>query len=266
MPYTKINGLDFYYEITGKGNPVIFINGIFATTLHWGYQVNALKNDFRVITFDGRDQGQTQRPTKDYVFQDHISDLKGLMDNLGIEKADIAAISHGSTVAGQFASQYPEKVNKLVLISGIADFDPMTRDIFKFIASCLEEQSLAEFYKTLMLFGCGEVFYAKIADKLDLLADDFAKRFDHNRDIPHRLIRAARAGQLPFTKKLANITAPTLVVAGRYDRYINLSRAFHLKENIKNSKLVIIEECGHTVNIEKPEELNQVLFDFLKDS
>lgn len=263
MPRMKVRGLDFYYEIHGEGEPVILLNGAYGTTQSWASQVAVLSKNYRVYVYDCRDQGQTEVPTGEYVFEDHIEDLKALMDAWNVKKAHLVAISHGSTQAVQFIVKYPERVKKMVLISALSETNGYTKHLFEMIEKTYHLSDLKHFYKFLMLFSIGESFFDKIQPQMDYLAADFEKKYSKNPDGVHRLIRAASKGQLPFTDKLKLINAPVLLITGAEDRFTTPSRAKLMNREIKNSKLVFIPDCGHTVSIEKPEVLNPMIVDFL---
>ena len=119
MSFADINGIKLCYEIYGRDNniPIILIHGFGAKKEIWNSQVGALSKKFKVITFDIRGSGKSDRPNKPYTMEMFADDIKGLMDYLNIEKSHILGRSMGGMIAQNFVVKYPEKVNKLILVT-----------------------------------------------------------------------------------------------------------------------------------------------------
>jgi len=117
MNFAKINGLKLSYQFYGKGFPIIFIHGYGAKKEIWKTQVADISKKFQTITFDLRGTGESDRPNIPYTMKMLAEDVKGLMDFIGIEKVHLVGRSFGGMIAQHFVLQYPEKVEKLVLIA-----------------------------------------------------------------------------------------------------------------------------------------------------
>jgi len=220
MPKIHANGLDFYYELNGSGIPIVFINGIFSNSTSWAAQVEDLKNQFATLVYDYREQGQTGFSSTRYPFRQHIEDLNEILNQLSLEKVYLAGISYGATIATQFAYTYPEKVEKLALISGVVQPDAKTFNTFEFLMQYFWNSTLQEYYKVIMLFGLGPELYNKIAPMLPQLAEDFNARFMGNKENVYRLIHAALEGQMPDLEKVKSLEIPVLLIAGEYDNLV----------------------------------------------
>ncbi|TET12407.1 MAG: alpha/beta fold hydrolase, partial [Candidatus Thorarchaeota archaeon] len=96
MPFSKVNGINIYYEIHGEGESVIFGNGIFQNTLGWVNQLPVFSKEYQVILYDMRGQGQSEKPEDPYSFEIHAEDQKALLQNLGISKVHHVGISYGA--------------------------------------------------------------------------------------------------------------------------------------------------------------------------
>ncbi len=115
--YAAVNGINLYYEIHGTGTPLIMLHGGFGTFEMFAALSPALARDHRVIGVDLYGHGHTALTDRPMRFEDMADDIAGLIQHLGLEKADVLGYSLGGAVALQTAIRHPERVNKLVLIS-----------------------------------------------------------------------------------------------------------------------------------------------------
>ena len=118
--FAYVNGIKICYDIHGKGNSVILIHGFSDRKEHWRAQVGELSKFFKIIRLDNRGAGKSDRPEGEYSMKVYASDVAGLMDFLGIEKAHIIGHSMGGMIAQNFTLIYPNRINKLVLINTLA--------------------------------------------------------------------------------------------------------------------------------------------------
>ena len=84
MPKALINGINLYYEVHGKGEPLVLIQGFAGGAQAWGLQINAFRKHFRVVVLDNRGIGRTGRSNEHYTIKTMADDVIGLMDHLGI--------------------------------------------------------------------------------------------------------------------------------------------------------------------------------------
>ena len=87
--FAKVNGIKICYEIKGEGDPVVLVHGITAKKEDWICQFSPLSNKFKVIRFDNRGAGKSDRPNKPYTMESYANDLNALLDALSIKKANI---------------------------------------------------------------------------------------------------------------------------------------------------------------------------------
>lgn len=120
--FAAVNGIKICYEIHGVGYPVILIHGYGGTKEEWLVQVGALSTHFKVITFDSRGAGKSDRPNLPYTMDMFADDINSLLEFLEIEKGHVIAQSLGGMIAQNFVLKYPERVNKLVLINSWPGF------------------------------------------------------------------------------------------------------------------------------------------------
>lgn len=113
----QVNGVELYYEQTGFGTPLVLCHEFAGDMRAWEPQVRHFGRRYRVVTFNYRGYPPSSVPTDDaaYAHDLLISDLKGLLDTLGIERAHIGGLATGGNVALNFAIRHPDRVRGLVV-------------------------------------------------------------------------------------------------------------------------------------------------------
>jgi len=117
MPKAKVNGISIDYSVCGRGEPLVLIMGFGGSKLGWFFQRRACRKYFRVVTFDNRGAGGSDKPSGPYTMRMLADDVAGLMDYLKIDKAHVMGVSMGGMIAQHVAIAYPDRVRKLVLAS-----------------------------------------------------------------------------------------------------------------------------------------------------
>jgi len=117
MAKVSANGIEIYYEIHGEGEPLVLIEGLGYSTWMWYKQIEELSKRFKVIIFDNRGVGETEKPDEEYSISLFSNDLAELLSELNVESAHILGVSMGGFIAQEFALKYPKMVEKLILCS-----------------------------------------------------------------------------------------------------------------------------------------------------
>ena len=259
MPYADLNGVRIYYEVHGEGEPVIFLNGILATTASWAFQLPVFSKEFKVILMDFRGQGNSDKPRTRYTMDMHVEDVRALLDHLGVDKVHVVGISYGAEVGMMFALKYPERVRSLVVACAVSHVDrPMRLRADRWMMAA-RLRSGRYLFITMVPDIYSDEF---IGERWDFISST-APRFEEvDFDAFIELLKSFM--ELDITDRLGEIKAPTLVVAAEEDRTKppRYSRLIH--ERIPNSELVIIKGAGHVVIWEKPDEFNEVVLRFLR--
>ncbi|HVF17477.1 MAG TPA: alpha/beta hydrolase [Steroidobacteraceae bacterium] len=127
--YAPVNGLKMYYEIHGKGEPVILLHGSFMTiTNNWQEMIPALAKSRRVIAIEMQGHGRTADINREFSYGNLADDVVAALDYLKVEKADLIGYSMGGTVALQTAIRHPNKVRKVVSISAVFRHDGWVKE------------------------------------------------------------------------------------------------------------------------------------------
>src|SRR5579883_1563623 len=117
MPFAEVNNLRLWYEISGDGTPLCLIEGLGYASWMWHYQAAPFSARHRLLVFDNRDVGRSDRARLPYMIKDLADDLVGLLDVVGIERAHVLGVSMGGFAAQELALAYPERVASLILVA-----------------------------------------------------------------------------------------------------------------------------------------------------
>ncbi len=260
MPSIEVNGINIYYEIHGKGKPVIFANGIFANTLSWFNQTPIFSKKYQVILYDMRGQGKSDKPEEVYSFDLHVEDQKALLEKLNISKVDHIGISYGAELGLAFALKYPDMLRSLTVCSGVSYIGPYLNQVAQlWREACILANPLM-FYHSTVPFNFSETY---INNNITLLEQAKERYALFNYPAFVRLLDAFL--ELNITDQIHKNDIPTCIIGGEKDILkppYPYSMIMH--EKIPNSELVIIPQSGHVVTWEKPEEFNSIVLGFLE--
>lgn len=248
---TTVYGQSIHYIEAGQGPAVILLHGLGGTKEHWDATFPALASKYRVYAIDQLGFGRSDKPLIEYTIATWVDFLQGFMKSQNIPRATVVGNSVGGWIALDFAATHPEMVDKLVLVdaSGLAGRIPV--DI-------LAPSSIAA-WKTLL----ASVFYDKGFVTDDAARQAFTDRLRNNDGYTIERALAGFARPQFEDERLKSIHAPTLVVWGRNDALVPVEDANKFGRGIPGARVVVIEQCGHVPQIEKPEEFNRALLDFL---
>jgi 3-oxoadipate enol-lactonase len=261
MPFLACNRVCLYYELLGPGDaPVLVLNnGILMNAGSWGAQSVAFSEKYRVLQYDCRGQGQSDRPEERYSMDVHADDLAALLDALGIERAHVLGISYGGEVAQAFALKCPGRVESLILADTVSEVGA-------------ELRLIVEGWKGAALTGNPDLFF------LVTVAWNFSPEFIAARAA---ILQAARARYrdldlesvarlcdsflgVDFTSRLHEIRVPTCVIVGQQDHLKGPGYAETIHREIPGSCLRVLPGAGHAVCMESPGAFNAVVLEFLE--
>jgi 3-oxoadipate enol-lactonase len=247
-----------HYDISGAGDPVVFLHG-FATDLHlWDDQVQVLAPKYRVIRYDLRGFGRSPASAEPYS---HAGDLKALLDQVGLARVVLVGLSLGGGAAINFAIEYPDAVCGLVLVDstlgGFAWSPDFTHDQAAIRKAAIDSgvEAARARWLSLPIFGPALRNPAS-ADRVRAQVGGYSGWHWLNPD-------PGRPFTPPAIQRLAAITAPTLVVLGERDTPDFHRIASILEHGIAGAKKVTISGAGHMANVEAPEKFNEILLEFL---
>jgi pimeloyl-ACP methyl ester carboxylesterase len=265
MPTIKTNGIELYYELNGGGQPLVLISGLGYPLWQWHRMVPYLAEHFRVITFDNRGVGKSDKPAGPYTAQMLADDTVGLLTELDIEKAVIMGHSMGGFIAQAIALDRPQVVEKLILCStnfGGPHHIPITSEAME-VLSDVSSDALTRFKNGLIISTA-----PGWAEKNPEMIQEWVEwRLDNPIDPgPYQAQFAIGIGLLPeaaaFESKLPQLKVPTLILFGADDKVVPPENATLLAGKIANSKTVIFPNAGHFFPIEIPEVASKAVIEF----
>jgi 3-oxoadipate enol-lactonase len=257
-----LNGTRLYYEIAGTGEPVVFIHGLALDTRMWDSQWASFSKKYKVIRYDVRGFGQSDRAHDPH---NPTEDLKALLDYLKIDKAHLVGLSMGGNIVLNFAAKYPERVNKIVAvdanIDGFTNYTSELNGIFDKIIYLASHQGWHDEEQAVWLKSRLMRLYAAddraIINLSEITADYNGDHFINPRINPD-------FGTPTTLELLPTIKASTLVVIGAKDEE-SIHRIGHiLIEKIPAVQKIIIKDAGHLSNMDKPKVFNKIVMQFLK--
>lgn len=262
------NGHELYYEAHGEGPPLVLVMGIgYDASLWLLQQVPALARHFRIIAFDNRDAGRSSRASAPYGIGDMADDLSGLLDALDVARAHVLGVSMGGMIAQEFALRHPGRLDRLVLCATAAATarsacDPIR--VWSWVHSADADGAMFAEQQFVWLFSPRFLRDREaVAQTRALLASN-----------PHPVGPDAYARQAAAylahdaLERLGSVRAPALVVGGERDLLTPPWIVREVADAIPGARLEILrgEGASHLVMLERPDEFNALVSDFLLES
>jgi pimeloyl-ACP methyl ester carboxylesterase len=232
--------------------PVVLLHGLGTDRRIWLYQVPVLCARVPTILIDLRGHGRSSAPAGEWTIADMARDVVRLLRQLGAERAHLVGLSMGGMVAQQFALDYPYATASLVLAGTVGALpQEAAREALAFI----ETHSMAEVAKTRIT--------AAFSDAVDpVMRLHLIEAVALNDKAAYaRAVRAVFG--FSVGSRLEEIHAPTLVIAGEADRTVPYAAMEELAARIRGARLVGIPGAAHISNMERPQEFNRALLEFL---
>jgi 3-oxoadipate enol-lactonase len=259
------DGLDLYYEVFGNtsaNKTIIFLNGLTQTTLAWALMTPYFKQDYRILLLDLIFQGKSEKARHWRDFDQHAEDVKCVLDSEKITKINMVGISYGSLVAQHFAVRFPDRLEKLVLISTFAHKTPYYEAIELSWWRALEAGGYNLMLDIMLPTVLSENYFSNPLIPIESMKE--ARRdLQHTPEAILNLMRATKERK-DFRKDLNKIKVPTLIIQGEKDMLFPVHMAEEVQKNIPSSNLHIVKHAGHTLNLEHFGEVSQQILEFLR--
>lgn len=268
MSKVKVNDIEMYYEILGKGTPLVMIQG-------WGYSsemwspefIGKLSKFYRLILFDNRGTGRSSKPDIPYTIKMMADDGAGLMDAIKVPKAHVLGASMGAMIAQEFALNHPGKVMGLILCMATCGGPrsvPVPAEVAKNMFTTanpppnMSDEEVLELWWSLVY----SPDYIK-KHRREMIKAALSVRF------PTPMIGKKRQAEAVLTfdtyDRLPDIKAPTLIMAGEKDAIVPVENSKILAERIPNAKLRLFKDAFHGFLREKMDEAISTIKDFLAE-
>lgn len=263
--YVKASdGCSIYYEVRGSGEPLILIEGLGYAHWMWVKQL-PLSNYLKLIIFDNRGAGLSDKPKGPYTMDMFTEDVLTLMGHLGIDKAFLWGVSMGGMIAMYFAYKHPDRVKGLIL--GETNFGIRSLPPSKEALEVLMKPPTPAKDKRQLIFERMSVAFSRkfLKEHVDIINEIIELRMNFEEDPEAYNSQLAAVLNFDFKDHLKDITIPTLIVTGDEDYVVNPQNSYIMNELIPNSKLVILKGAGHLAIIERADDYNNLVLNFIKD-
>ena len=257
MSILQLKDSTLYYEVTSKGQPLVFIHGLGSSTRDWEYQTSEFSQQYQTITFDLRGHGQSGKPAGPYSMPLFAADLADLLQALDVRSAHIVGISLGGAVAFQFALDHPGLVKSLTIVNSAPSLGGTPEQ------AALEIDRRVGIVQQFGMRAMGGSLSPALFPKPEHanLRDTFVSRWAENDPVAY--IEATRSMlNWNVTDQLGSISAPTLILASDQD-YSPVAVKEAYCKLLPNAQLVVIADAHHAVPLEQPEAFNDALMQFL---
>jgi len=237
--YVENENARIWYATFGAGPPVILLHGGLGNAGNFGYQVPALLDaGYRVIAIDSRGQGRSTRDDRPYSYQLMASDTRAVMDALGIKKAAFVGWSDGAAAALVIAKETPDRADGVF-----------------FFACCVDETGLWPFKPTPVI---DRIYNHHVKDyaALSPVVGGFEKMRED--------LGPMQRGEPNYSAAdMGGIHVPVWSVVGEHDEFIKSEHAKYIADSIPGARFVLLPEVSHFAPLQRPDEFNAVVLDFL---
>lgn len=263
----RFNKIDTFVVDRGKGENIIFLNGILAWSFTWRKLLDLMYESYHLYALDYSGTGFSEKEKDKNSVEAFTEQVAFFMEHFKLEKAVIVGNSLGGEVALNFAIKYPEKVRALVLIdtAGYQKNKEITKGLVSLSRFKLTEHMLSiinsEVTAKKLIEG---VIYDETIIDSDMIKGYFKPlKMDGALEAFFDLVKSLDTYEF-YYEEVKTIKKSTLIIWGENDKIIPVEDAYRLHRDMENSKLVIFEKCGHAPQEEIPEKVAEVIDEFLK--
>lgn len=269
--FAEIDGARVHYQLAGPddGPPLLLLHGFASSTLVWSKVfLNLAEAGFRVIAPDLLGYGYSGKPRNgEYTINGQAKLIVGLLDTLRINRAIIVGSSYGGAIAATSALDYPERVERLILVGTVNNNQPLKFKLMRVFGSRLIGDVVSP-----LLIGSRRLLRMRMKRVYDRHAWVLDERRVDARHLPLRaaatqraIIRTVRHWDADRISRDAHlIRQPTLLLWGDNDPEIPLADGERLHDAIPGSRLIVFLNCGHLPHEEYPKEFVEILTSFCR--
>jgi pimeloyl-ACP methyl ester carboxylesterase len=207
MPTIQVNDIHMYYEIYGEGKPLVLINGLGSDLSEIDRLTRWLAQKYRVLVFDNRGAGRTDKPDMPYSIEMMAEDTAQLLNALGIEQASVLGISMGGRIALALALQHPERVARLILVSTSARVS--------------DSKKRRRWFRLLSLVSSTPIFKSKYPQPRYAFLRQLQALHNYN-----------------CTDQLDKLHIPTIIMHGKKDQSVPYLLAEEMHHRIRGSRMI----------------------------
>ncbi len=269
MPYaTTDDRVKLWYEETGAGQPIVFVHEFAADHRSWEPQMRHFGQRYRCITYGARGYPPSDVPEKPESYSQNraTDDIAAVMDHLRLDKAHVVGLSMGGFATLHFGFRHPQRALSLT-VAGCGygaekDQQARFRSEVETVAKALKDEGMAKFAEK-YAYGPTRV---QFENKDPRGFAQFKKELAEHSALGSANTQIGVQGQRPslydLLDKMRALTIPTLILTGDED-WPCLTPSILMKREIPSAALAVMPNCGHTINIEDPDQFNRLVGDFI---
>ena len=264
MPFVSAtDGTRIHYEVTGRvgRTPVLMIQGLGASKNAWNLQRIAMATRFRIISFDNRGAGRSDKPTEPFTLEQMADDAIAVLDAAGIETAHVVGASMGGVISQIVAVKHPQRVRSLTLVCTACRNHPWRQELLQSWAKTAEEKGMIEVGKEAAQWVMSPRSFRRLVPAFTWMGPLAALRPRHSFVSQIHAILDTRED---LVDQLSTITAPTMVIVGNQDILTPRGDSEEIAERIPNAELVVISGAAHGLMMEHSSTFNKILIEFLQ--
>jgi pimeloyl-ACP methyl ester carboxylesterase len=256
MPQQQVNNISLYYEISGKGQPVLLLHGLGSSLRDWERQTPIFAQQYQVLTCDIRGHGRSSKPAGPYSIPQFTADVAALLHHLQVESIHILGLSMGGMIAFQMAVNQPKLVKSMVIVNSGPEVVPRTwRDHL----NVWQRLSISRLMGPRKM---GEVISKRLFPDPDQaeMQQTMAARWAENDPAAYLAATKALIGW-SVAEHLPHLTCPTLVITADHD-YTPIAAKEAYVQQMANAQLLVIENSHHATPIDQSERFNTAVLQF----
>ncbi|MFZ5816109.1 MAG: alpha/beta fold hydrolase, partial [Bacillota bacterium] len=259
-----VNGINLHYQWQGRedGPVLVLINGLLTDLTSWAGHLDAYIDHFRVLTYDCRGQGGSEKPEAGpYRTEQHTADLTALLDGLGVERAALLGVSNGALIAMRFAALHPHRAAALVLANAYGRADVAMQVKLQSWLSAMAAGGPPVRFDVSLAWIWGASFLNRSYEALKPWREKGSAIPVH---AAANLIEGAMHHDV--LEILPNIACPTLIMVGDEDVLTPLPYSHELQRRIAGSRLLMLEQAGHAMFLEQTARFKEAASAFLREA
>jgi len=253
-----INDFDIDYRIEGSGRTIALAHSLGMAGSIFDPMRPILSRHGRVLTWDARGHGRSQKPATGWTIEDLASDLEGLLDRVGTERAVVGGLSMGGCTAIAYAVAHPEKVEALVLMDTTAGYGEDKRSAWEQRAANAETKGMEPVVPFNLPRWFSDGFLESSPEKAKAVGDLLLEN-----DRASYAAACQALGAFEARDQLHKIQCPTLILVGEDDPATPVTMSEQMHEHIEGSELRVLEGLRHMSPVEAPELVADLIASFL---
>jgi 3-oxoadipate enol-lactonase len=259
VPWTTANGVSIHYQLAGQGGPsVVLLHEMGGSLDSWDAVAPGLAEKFRVLRYDQRGAGLTEKVRQQFTNDDAVDDLEAMLKTTGLKPPyNFVSVAAAATQVLRFLERHPGEVASIVLCNPAPGVDPSRAGALRERADLAERDGI----RGVMSITLDKSYPPDLGEPAAYEA--YRGRYLANDPVgfglAHRMLAMTN-----MLHMLPKVTVPAMVVAGKHDTVRPPAGTEELAKKIPNARFELIEEAGHFLPTTGPKTLLRLLLDFFK--